>query len=428
MKTVLNVQFTKYFSVMNSSGKTFHFLGIFYYVTTLILFSPSITRAQWIQQNSGTSNDLNGVSFSDSLHGWAVGNDGIILHTTNGGNNWSPQVSTNLNSLRSVSFCDTMNGWTVGDKGTILATSNGGKSWKFIDQDTSINIYNYKVQCLAPSTAVILNTRWEFDIFVDHRIWITSGTGTSWTEIVPQPYYYSWWFDFHFVSDSLEFISGISGNSYEKLIVVRTDDRGLTYDTSYINWKVQGGMKRIYFKNSLEGRLLGDSIYHSTDSGVNWKGIVINDFNSSRDFIMFGNTGYVIQLEGKIFQTTDGGYIWNQQPSGENFINDIDFVNNKVGWAVGTNGTILNTGGITGINDHKISSSPETFVLYQNYPNPFNPTTQIKYSVPENAYITLKVYNLLGQEVANLFEGYKQPGNYEVTFNGSKLASGVYFY
>lgn len=68
------------------------------------------------------------------------------------------------------------------------------------------------------------------------------------------------------------------------------------------------------------------------------------------------------------------------------------------------------------------------FQLNQNFPNPFNPTTQISYSVPQNKYITLKVYNLLGQEVQTLFEGVRQPGNYTVTFNGEDLSSGIYLY
>jgi hypothetical protein len=70
----------------------------------------------------------------------------------------------------------------------------------------------------------------------------------------------------------------------------------------------------------------------------------------------------------------------------------------------------------------------DKFELSQNYPNPFNPSTQIKYSVPHNSYITLKVFNLLGQEVASLFEGIQQPGDYEATFDGSMLSSGMYLY
>ncbi len=71
---------------------------------------------------------------------------------------------------------------------------------------------------------------------------------------------------------------------------------------------------------------------------------------------------------------------------------------------------------------------PVKFELAQNYPNPFNPTTQIDYSIMAKGYVTLKVFNVLGEEVATLFAGQQIPGNYTVTFNGGRLASGVYFY
>ncbi|MHB1687291.1 MAG: alpha-amylase family glycosyl hydrolase [Ignavibacteriaceae bacterium] len=68
------------------------------------------------------------------------------------------------------------------------------------------------------------------------------------------------------------------------------------------------------------------------------------------------------------------------------------------------------------------------YELHQNYPNPFNPSTIIKYSVPKAQLVTLKVYNLLGQEVATLVNNQQNAGNYEVTFSADKLASGIYFY
>ncbi len=71
---------------------------------------------------------------------------------------------------------------------------------------------------------------------------------------------------------------------------------------------------------------------------------------------------------------------------------------------------------------------PSEYKLSQNYPNPFNPTTNIEYSVPKSGFVSLKVYNLLGQEVATLFSGNQKAGNYVATFDGSDLASGVYMY
>jgi DNA-binding beta-propeller fold protein YncE len=71
---------------------------------------------------------------------------------------------------------------------------------------------------------------------------------------------------------------------------------------------------------------------------------------------------------------------------------------------------------------------PSEFNLSQNYPNPFNPTTVINFSIPESGLVTLKVYNTLGQEVAELVNAVKAAGNYEVNFDASQLATGMYIY
>ncbi|HQF44129.1 MAG TPA: T9SS type A sorting domain-containing protein, partial [Ignavibacteriaceae bacterium] len=68
------------------------------------------------------------------------------------------------------------------------------------------------------------------------------------------------------------------------------------------------------------------------------------------------------------------------------------------------------------------------FNLEQNYPNPFNPSTTIKYSVAERSNVNIKVYDMLGKEVASLVNTVKEAGSYEVNFNASNLASGMYVY
>jgi len=71
---------------------------------------------------------------------------------------------------------------------------------------------------------------------------------------------------------------------------------------------------------------------------------------------------------------------------------------------------------------------PMDYVVNQNYPNPFNPTTTISYQIPEAGYVSLKVYDMLGREVATLVNEYQQPGNFVKTFHGTSLPSGIYFY
>ncbi|MCX6165276.1 MAG: T9SS type A sorting domain-containing protein [Ignavibacteriae bacterium] len=71
---------------------------------------------------------------------------------------------------------------------------------------------------------------------------------------------------------------------------------------------------------------------------------------------------------------------------------------------------------------------PKTFDLKQNYPNPFNPITNIKYDLPKDIFVTVKIYDLLGREIKTLVNEFKNAGSYLVSFNGSELASGIYFY
>jgi len=86
-------------------------------------------------------------------------------------------------------------------------------------------------------------------------------------------------------------------------------------------------------------------------------------------------------------------------------------------------------GDFTYSNNVEINGTvPQKFAVEQNYPNPFNPTTTINYTVPEKSFVTLKVFDVLGREVATLVNGEVELGNHQVTFNASKLSSGVYYY
>jgi len=85
-------------------------------------------------------------------------------------------------------------------------------------------------------------------------------------------------------------------------------------------------------------------------------------------------------------------------------------------------------GSFTYSKEITVESHPDVFSLSQNYPNPFNPVTRINYSIPVQSFVTLIIYNILGQKVSALVNEIKQPGNYMVDFDGSKIASGAYIY
>ena len=93
---------------------------------------------------------------------------------------------------------------------------------------------------------------------------------------------------------------------------------------------------------------------------------------------------------------------------------------------------LLNCGVLCAAGEDNVSHNnqqlPKEYSLNQNYPNPFNPSTNIQYDIPNDNFVTIKIYNLPGKEVKSLVNDFKKAGRYIVSFNGSDLASGVYYY
>ncbi len=138
----------------------------------------------------------------------------------------------------------------------------------------------------------------------------------------------------------------------------------------------------------------------------------INDKNKNGNWVFIGFT------EGYGTTTKTKKYFYNDDLS--NISSNSIFYRLK---QIDYDGTIHYSSEVS-IDNHL----PLDFALYQNYPNPFNPTTTIKYDIPKQSFITLKVYDVLGMEVATLVNEFKKPGSYEITFNTEGLSSGIYFY
>jgi predicted GH43/DUF377 family glycosyl hydrolase len=104
----------------------------------------------------------------------------------------------------------------------------------------------------------------------------------------------------------------------------------------------------------------------------------------------------------------------------------IEIVHNALGSPDSV--TVTGSGIIAGLEDGLLNTIPTEFVVYQNFPNPFNPSTLIIFGLPEAGEVKLTLFNFLGQEVANIFEGYSNAGYHRVEFDASRLPSGIYFY
>jgi hypothetical protein len=118
------------------------------------------------------------------------------------------------------------------------------------------------------------------------------------------------------------------------------------------------------------------------------------------------------------------GNTWN--PLDHQFHNLINLYiyDNKI-WAATTDGLYFNQLQPSVVEPVNV---PDKFILEQNYPNPFNPSTKISWQSSTDGHQSLKVYDVLGNEVATLVDEFKEAGNYEINFDASSLSSGVYFY
>jgi len=133
----------------------------------------------------------------------------------------------------------------------------------------------------------------------------------------------------------------------------------------------------------------------------------------------------------KIVCTTNGGENWTDQSTGNSTVhNAFYFINALTGWVCGSTGTIFKTtnGGMTFIPSIVNTTIPQKYLLFQNYPNPFNPLTTIGFQCSEFKEVSLKVYDILGREIAVIVNEPLAPGTYEVKFDGSRISSGMYFY
>jgi photosystem II stability/assembly factor-like uncharacterized protein len=300
-----------------------------------------------------------------------------IIKTSNGGENWYQINGVFPNLIRHMCFTNENNLWVVGDSGMIMKTTNSGVSWENKSISDSLTVYKIN----------IINN----NIFVSTlgRLLKSTNSGNNWLDVQLDTLFFS--YEVYFLNSQIGWVIPTSDIRFYK-----TFDGGNTWIKYYRQIENSLPTLRSYFTNENTGYAVTSSYYYglikTTNSGFNWficSTFVNNNQMTSNVAFLNENTGWVVGYGGLICKTTNAG---------STFIS---------------------------INNQNI---PDGYSLSQNYPNPFNPSTNIKYQITNNSFITLKVYNILGKEVATLVNEKLSAGTYEVTFECSGLTSGIYFY
>ena len=384
------------------------------------LFIINDCNCQWVViSNQGNE----AVSFPSVNTGYSTAN-GITKKTTNGGFNWSTLSGGNLTG---IFFINDLTGWVVGYPGYIGKTTNGGT---FTQQATGITDRLNAVYFINPNTGWVVGG--DFSV---ERIFKTTDGGANWTTQTSNTA--NKLFSVYFIDENTGW--SVGGPSSPKII--KTTNGGTNWITQ--STSASTPLYWVMFADAntgwaVAGYLGGETIIKTTNGGQVWFSQSSGDNRYLRCcYVKNAQTAFAVGQGGKIIATSNGGDNWVVKTTGSSIeLWAIDFANDSTGYAIGDNVVLKTTnGGVTFVSGSPINI-PDKYSLSQNYPNPFNPTTKIKFEIPNLSSprilggdpVTLKVYDLLGREVATLINENLPPGTYEVTFDGSAFASGVYFY
>ena len=337
--------------------------------------------------------------------GQAITDSSGIFRSTNNGLSWTPTAFFPLRIIN-IFAKDSRLFVCTNNQGTYY-TDNFGANW------TSMNI---EISSFGSNSTHLFATS-------NPNLLVSTNNGTNWTTI-----------------NSIYGRLLINGNNvyvYGPNYINISSNNGLNWSTSYLY------TFEIYLMTALGNELYAvtysSGIIKSTDNGYTFN--QTSQFSSSniKSLIAFGTCVIAGAWGSGIIISTNGGISWIRKNEG--FDGD-DYIITNLLYA---NGYVL-AGRVyyaSGFQSYKVwrrdfqelvsvneisSTLPSKYSLGQNYPNPFNPRTVISFSLPVVNNATLKVYDVMGREVQTLVNEKLQAGTYEVTFDGSGLTSGVYFY
>ncbi len=382
------------------------------------ILRSSDAGATWVWSRYGMSNTyVSALSVIDDRT-IAAGIVGGVSVTTNGGESWEP-LGSGLPSGKIFSLANN-------DSGTLLAGTSGSVYRRLAQSDTWMNVLN-----TGGNVRALHFARATGDFFASYYadlgggIFRSTDGGTTWISSLDGS------------GGVFALTSSTNGHVFAGTFrgVGRTTDRGITWtpsglqDVGPVSYLAATDNGTIYAGTSR-------GVYRSNDDGKTWNRWVLGLTDSSITSITVNSLGYVFAgTRSGVFKSTDAGGVWVNVSSGlggqviQSLAADVNgFV------FAGTQGSgVFRSRQSTTSNSTSAQTIPTAFMLEQNYPNPFNPSTIIKYQLPIQSRVTIKIFNLLGQEVKTVVDGIENADEHQSQWDGRNnfgvgVASGVYFY
>lgn len=388
------------------------------------LFSQSIA---WTEQTSGVTTQLTSVSVVDFTNAWICGYAGVVLRTTNGGSSWVSVTGApipNTLDLHCIYATDANTALVAGSSTSatfVFRTSNGGANW--LQVFTQANGFINSILMATPQAGFMMGDpvggRWS--------LWGTLTGGLTWDSTsfyLPQNGSDAGW-------NNSMYLEGNTGISFG------TNNTRVYKTTNLVIWTPQTTTGQvnsyaIWFNNLTNGMTGGTGLLFTNNGGATWNP-TSTALPGSGNLAAISGTGsfwVVARQTTAIYTSTNDGGAWNTSytaPAGNYRHISNDRASRTVFYGVRTNGGISRGLIILGITPVS-SEIPKAFNLEQNYPNPFNPNTNIRFSISESGFVTLKIYDILGREVSTLVNENLNAGKYDISFDASNLTSGVYYY
>jgi len=371
--------------------------------------------AQGTKINSGpTENNLTSVYFSDVNTGYAVGDSGTILKTTNGGISWLSIPIGTSNRLSKVSFTNANTGYIVGEGETILRTVDAGATWDYIPCEMPLD--------LSSIYFADANTGFAMDEQASVLLKTFNG-GTTWKAIksnISNTTISSVYFTDQSTGFAVGGYNSMPAPSRSTGVIIKTADGGVTWNTK--EFDATGWLSSVYFTDENTGYVVGGSgiILKTTDGGLNWITLSSGTTNwLSSVYFQDASTGYAVG--GNILKTTDAGSTWTEIPGlTTNILSSVYFPKANEGYAVGDDGTIIKIipeGEMTLINE--VGTTESAFSIY---PSPATSKITISSNKELSGIISISIINTSGKLLFNSQYQNKSMIDMDV----STLSKGVY--